>query len=157
MKIHQPLLLTAAIVIAVAACEKEETTPGPSDDDAVAVQAGEATSRTLEERMSSGKRIYAAHCSACHLAEGQGLAGVFPPVAESSYLAENGTDAAVSAILNGLSGAITVNGIEYNGAMPNLSYLSDSEIADVVTFVMNSWKNPGGEVNSDQVAAARGG
>ena len=77
--------------------------------------------------------------------------------AESSYLAENGADAAVSVILNGLSGPITVNGIDYNGAMPNLSYLSDSEIADVVTFLMNSWNNPGGEVNSEQVAAARGG
>ena len=41
--------------------------------------------------------------------------------------------------------------------MPNLSYLSDSDVADVVTFVMNSWGNPGGRVSSGEVAAARGG
>jgi len=50
-----------------------------------------------------------------------------------------------------------LNGKDYNAVMPNLAYLKDSEIADVVTFVMNSWGNPGGEVDSGQVAAARGG
>ena len=44
-------------------------------------------------------------------------------VAESSYLAENGADAAVSVILNGLSGPITVNGIDYNVWNPEVDNL----------------------------------
>jgi nitrite reductase (NO-forming)/hydroxylamine reductase len=84
------------------------------------------------------------------------MKGAFPPLAASDYLAQ-GSAAAVSAVINGLSGPITVNGVDYNSVMPALSYLSDSDVADVVTFVMNSWDNPGGEVNAAEVAAARGG
>ncbi|MBT8064195.1 MAG: c-type cytochrome [Gammaproteobacteria bacterium] len=100
--------------------------------------------------------LYAAQCSACHQANGQGLAGAFPPLAESDYLAP-GPGPAIDAVLNGLSGKITVNGTDYNAVMPNLSYLDDSEVADVILYVMNSWNNPGGDINSGMVAAARGG
>jgi nitrite reductase (NO-forming)/hydroxylamine reductase len=157
MTSNRIFLLTVALGISMSACAKEEPAPAASSDSAVAVHAAEAASRTLEERLASGEKLYAAHCSACHQANGQGLAGAFPPLAESSYLVENGSAGAIAAILNGLSGPITVNGKEYNAVMPNLSYLSDSDVADAVTFVMNSWGNPGGEVNSGEVAAARGG
>jgi len=50
-----------------------------------------------------------------------------------------------------------VNGKDYNAVMPNLSYLSDEEVAEIMTFVMNSWGNPGGDVSSGEVAAVRGG
>ncbi|MBT8058768.1 MAG: c-type cytochrome [Gammaproteobacteria bacterium] len=100
--------------------------------------------------------LYATHCSACHQANGQGLAGAFPPLAESDYLAP-GPGPAIDAVLNGLSGKITVNGTDYNAVMPKLSYLDDSEVADVILYVMNSWNNPGGDINSGMVAAARGG
>ena len=62
----------------------------------------------------------------------------------------------IHAVLNGLSGTITVNGKDYNSVMPNLSYLKDDDVADVITFVMNSWDNPG-ETSAPEVAAARGG
>jgi nitrite reductase (NO-forming)/hydroxylamine reductase len=60
-------------------------------------------------------------------------------------------------VINGLSGPITVNGVEYKAVMPNLSHLSDREVADVVTFVLNSFGNAGGEVSPAEVAAVRGG
>ena len=109
-----------------------------------------------EERMAKGKTLFSNNCAACHQAEGQGLTGAFPPLAGSDKLKEGGMFV-VNAVLNGLSGPITVNGVEYNAVMPALAYLSDSDVADIVTFVMNSWGNPGGEISSAQVAAARGG
>jgi nitrite reductase (NO-forming)/hydroxylamine reductase len=157
MKPNRIVLLTAALAVLLSACAKEEPPVAAGTDAAVAVHAAEAASRTLEERLTTGEKLYATHCAACHQANGQGLAGAFPPLAESSYLAEGGAAGAVAAVLNGLSGPITVNGKDYNAVMPNLSYLSDSEVADVVTFVMNSWNNAGGEVSSGEVAAARGG
>ncbi|HKX57110.1 MAG TPA: cytochrome D1 domain-containing protein, partial [Xanthomonadales bacterium] len=132
-----------------------QTQPG-SVDPALAVHAAEAASLSLEERIASGQKLFATHCSACHQAEGQGLKGAFPPLAGSDYLAQ-GPAVAVNAVINGLSGPVTVNGVDYNAVMPALAYLKDSEVADVVTFVMNSWGNPGGEVNAAEVAAARGG
>ncbi len=125
-------------------------------DPAVAVHAAEAASISLEERIAKGKTLFSTNCSACHQAEGQGLKGAFPPLAGSDKLQEGGMFA-VTAVLNGLSGPITVNGVDYNGVMPALAYLNDRDVADIVTFVMNSWGNPGGEVNAAQVAAARGG
>ena len=98
--------------------------------------------------------MYSAHCAACHQADGQGLGGAFPPLAASDYLAD-GPAAAIDVVLNGLNGPITVNGVGYNAVMPNLAYLSDRDVADIVTFVMNSWNNPGGEVSPEDVAAAR--
>jgi mono/diheme cytochrome c family protein len=127
MKPNRIVLLTAALAVLLSACAKEEPPVAAGTDAAVAVHAAEAASRTLEDRLTTGEKLYATHCAACHQANGQGLAGAFPPLAESSYLAEGGAAGAVAAVLNGLSGPITVNGKDYNAVMPNLSYLSDSE------------------------------
>ncbi len=157
MKFNRLLILTAAMAVSVAACAQEESAaPAQAADSAVAVHAAEASSQSLDERIANGGKIFSAHCAACHQANGQGLPGAFPPLAESDYLAA-GTGVAVAAVLNGLSGPLTVNGTDYNAVMPSLSYLSDSDVADVVTFVFNSFGNPGGEVASGEVAAARGG
>lgn len=139
MNFSPVLLFALALVICLSACRKEETA-GKSD----------------EERTASGEKLYAAHCAACHQANGQGLAGAFPPLTGSSYLAE-GAGPAISVVLNGLSGPITVNGANFNAVMPGLPYLNDDEIAKILTFIMNSWGNPGGEVSPAEVAAMRGG
>jgi len=128
----------------------------PGDDAVHAAEVASATAPGLQERISKGSKKFQSICAACHQADGKGLNGAFPPLAGSDYLAEDPMRA-VKAILNGLSGPITVNGKEYNAVMPNLSYLSDEETADVVTFVLNSFGNKGGEISSAQVAAARGG
>lgn len=150
-------IFVAALAISLSGCGREEAaTPALKVDPAVAVREANAGARSPEERMAAGKNLYAAHCAACHQSGGQGLAGAFPPLAGSDYLASGGPPAAVDAVLNGLTGPITVNGKDFNSVMPNLSYLSDSDVADVVTFVFNSWGNSGGEVNAAEVAAARG-
>lgn len=149
------IVITASLFVFITGCAKEEPAASSSAvDKAIAVQAAEGSEQSIEDRIASGKKLYAAHCAACHQASGKGLAGAFPPLAESSYLAD-GPGVVIDVILNGLSGPITVNGADYNAVMPNLSYLSDSDVANVVTFVMNSWGNPGGEASADEVAAAR--
>ncbi len=149
-------------MVFIAACgqdkQAESTAAAPAKTDpAVAVHAAEAASVSLEDRIASGKKVFAKVCAACHQAEGQGLKGAFPPLAGSDILAKEGGMLAVNAALNGRSGPITVNGVDYNSVMPPLSYLSDEDIANAVTFVLNSWGNPGGEISPAQVAAARGG
>jgi len=160
MRFSQLLGAPLACLFTLTACTQGDADQAaqtdPRTDPAVAVHAAEVATVTAEERIEKGRAIYQQHCIACHQAEGQGLAGAFPPLADSDYLDEGGS-AAVEAVINGLSGPITVNGVEYNSVMPALSYLSDPEVADVVTFVLNSWGNPGGEVNAAEVAAARGG
>jgi len=126
------------------------------DDVVHAAEVASANVATLDERISNGQRVFTANCAACHQADGKGLPGAFPPLAGSDYIASDPLKA-VHAVLNGLSGPITVNGKDYNAVMPNLAYLSNSDVADVVTFVINSFGNTGGEINVAQVAAERGG
>ncbi len=126
-------------------------------DDAVhAAELASANAANIDERIVNGARLFEANCAACHQANGEGLNGAFPPLAASDYIAADPMKA-VEAVLNGLSGPITVNGKDYNAVMPNLSYMSDADVADVVTFVVNSFGNTGGEISTAQVAAARGG
>lgn len=61
---------------------------------------------------------------------------------------------AISGVVNGLSGEITVNGEKYNQVMP-ASTLTDEEIADVFTYILNNFDNKGGEVTAAEVKAVR--
>ncbi len=117
----------------------------------------EATSRVAATQMDQvefGKQVYNQVCAACHQPNGQGVANVFPPLAESDWL-QGGPDRAIAAIVHGLSGKITVNGVDYNSVMPAMSNMSDEDIANVLTYVYNSWNNPGGRVDVSQVANVR--
>lgn len=93
----------------------------------------------LKKSMEAGKGVYNGICMACHLGEGQGIAGVFPPLAKSDYLMED-TDRAIKTLIKGMSGEVTVNGTKYNQVMPPTG-LDDQDIADVLNYVMNSWGN----------------
>ena len=90
---------------------------------------------------------------ACHQPNGGGITGAFPPLAGSDYLLSN-PSRAIDILLKGLSGKITVNGKEYDGVMPAVQ-LSDEKMANVLTYILNSWNNNGGEIKPADVAAKR--
>lgn len=103
--------------------------------------------------MERGKKVFLSVCFACHMQEGQGLPGVFPPLAGADFLKAD-KDRAVRIPIKGLSGPITVNGKQYNNVMPPQT-LDDAQIADVLTYVMNSWGNDFGTVSVSDVKRAR--
>ena len=119
-----------------------------------AVHDAEASVLTAEELKARGEGVYNANCAACHQPNGQGLAGAFPPLAESDYLQGNRNDV-ISAALFGLSGPITVNGVDYNGVMPSLGHLQDEDLAAAITYVFGSWGNELAAVSVAEVAAIR--
>jgi nitrite reductase (NO-forming) len=106
-----------------------------------------------EERILFGARVYSRNCLACHQESGQGIPGAFPPLAGADYLLSD-PERAISVLLDGLSGEITVNGQTYDGVMPAVQ-LSDEEVANVLTYTLNTWGNDGGEVSPQQVASHR--
>jgi nitrite reductase (NO-forming) len=99
--------------------------------------------------IEKGRRLYAQTCFACHQAEGQGIAGVFPPLAKSDFLMADKTRA-IRGVIKGQSGEMVVNGQKYNGVMPPV-LLSDEQIAHVLTFVRNEWGNAGDIVTVEEV------
>ncbi len=123
--------------------------------DGLAVHAAEAASAAVSaDQVAAGEKVYQAACLACHQADGKGLPNAFPPLAGSDYLAAD-LERAIGVVLHGLQGAVTVNGVTYNSVMPPMAQLSDREIADALTFAMNSWGNRLGSVSAAQVAAIR--
>jgi nitrite reductase (NO-forming) len=121
---------------------------------AAAASAASAGALTVEEQVKAGQALFAGTCSTCHQATGQGLPGVFPPLAKSDYFAKDSTRI-VDVALRGLSGKVTVNGQDYNSVMPPMNQLTDDAIANIATYVLNSWDNPGGRVTKEQVAKRR--
>jgi nitrite reductase (NO-forming) len=117
---------------------------------AAATKEGES----LEARMEHGKATFQGTCSTCHQAEGQGLASVFPPLAKSDFLMAD-KERSVHVVLAGLSGPLTVNGQGYNNVMPAWAHLTDHEIANVLTYVRNSFGNQGDPVADEEVAKVR--
>ncbi len=108
---------------------------------------------SLEESIKFGKDIYGRTCIACHQANGQGIEGAFPPLANSDYLNAD-VNRAIDIVLHGLTGEITVNGKKYNSVM-TAQALSDEEVANVLNYVYNSWDNSKKEVTPQMVEAVR--
>ncbi len=120
-----------------------------------AAKANAAGTLSKADQIAAGKQLFTGTCSVCHQANGQGLPGVFPPLAKSDYLAKQTRDHLIGIPLHGLTGKVTVNGKEYDSVMPPMTQLTDDEVANILTYVLNSWDNPGGQVSKDEVAKVR--
>jgi nitrite reductase (NO-forming) / hydroxylamine reductase len=105
-------------------------------------------------RLKAGEDVFKVACIACHQETGLGLPGAFPPLARSDFLLAN-PDRAVGIVVRGLQGEVTVNGQKFNSVMPAMTQLSDQQVADAITYVLNSWGNKGGSVAVERVAAER--
>ena len=110
-----------------------------------------APAKTKADRIKLGEVVYKTNCAACHQENGQGVDQAFPPLAKSDYLTAN-TSRVIKTVTGGLQGKLVVNGQAYNGVMPAWN-LSNEEISGVLTYVYNSWGNPGHDVTASDVKA----
>ncbi len=138
--------------------EVDSTYLGDKQSDMAAVStATDAAAKgtlTLPMQIKAGGALFNGACSVCHQANGEGLAGVFPPLAKADYLTSNKTRA-IGVVLHGLSGPVKVNGKDYNSVMPPMSQLADDEVANILTYVGNSWGNQMGAFSTAEVTRAR--
>ncbi len=126
----------------------------PAGAVASATQQEAAGTLTLETQVAAGKTLFEGACSPCHQQNGLGVPGAFPPLAGSDLLSKD-PKRAIEIALNGLSGEVSINGTTYNGVMPPQSQLPDDAIANILTYVLNSWGNKGGQITTDEVKAKR--
>ncbi len=110
--------------------------------------------KPLEQSIADGEEIYNDFCIQCHLNTGEGVSGVFPPLAKSDFLVNN-IEISIKGLKYGMSGPIVVNGDEYDGVMEDQG-LDDDEIADVLNYILNSWGNQYNEIITlEQVASVK--
>lgn len=109
--------------------------------------------QNLQESMKRGKEVYLLHCQNCHMENGEGMEGVNPPLAKTTYLKDAKKN--IGIILNGQTGEVVVNGKKYNAIMSPMNYLDDQQIADVLNYVRNNWGNKYPYISPAQVKAER--
>jgi mono/diheme cytochrome c family protein len=150
-----------------AAVEKpEQVIAGTASAKAIADKAASAAPVKIKENdasapidpkvMEAGKQEYAL-CAACHGPEGQGVPNLAPPLAGSEWVV-GPVENPIRITLRGLGGPIKVKGVDYNLAAPMMAvaHLSDEQLANVLTYVRNSFGNKASAVTPDQVKAFRG-
>jgi mono/diheme cytochrome c family protein len=101
-----------------------------------------------------GKDLYEKYCLSCHQADGNGVRGMFPPLAGNKTITGE-ADTLIRIVLHGLEGPIEVNGATYNQVMPAQDYLKDAEIAAILTYIRSSWGNNSAAVATEDVAKER--
>ena len=111
--------------------------------------------RLPKQGNQAGEAAFLANCAACHQPTGVGLPGAFPPLAGSDFLKNNDKTKIMSSVLQGITGKLVVNGVEYNNVMPAMSHLADADIANILTYVYASWGNNGTVVTAADVTGAR--
>ena len=109
--------------------------------------------KSKAERIQLGRRLFTSICAACHQPTGLGRANQFPPLAGSDYL-NSDKGRAINIVIFGRQGEVVVNGMKYNNNMPSFP-LNDQDIANVLTYVYNSFGNSGFEVTPDEVKVQR--
>jgi nitrite reductase (NO-forming) len=121
---------------------------------ATAARAMEQGTLDIKTQIAAGHVLFQGTCSVCHQPQGTGIPAVFPPLAQSDFLMAN-KQRSIEIVLKGLTGPVTVNGKTFNSVMPPMSQLRDDEIANILTYVRNTWGNQGEAVTAAEVTATR--
>ena len=150
--------LAGAAVLAMPSGATAQTTTTTAKKSTVVTKktsAKPAAGATAQEKLPDGKQVYATTCAACHQATGEGVAGVFPPLAGSEWVTGDESKLALI-ILHGVTGPIEVAGETFNGMMPPWGgTMKDADIAAVITYVRSAWGNKATPVTAAKIASIR--
>jgi mono/diheme cytochrome c family protein/glucose/arabinose dehydrogenase len=126
----------------------------------VALQAGDsvvaeaALSPVDQQRVAAGQRVFATSCAACHQLDGNGMAGLAPPLRESEWVA-GPPERTLRIVLHGLRGPVEVGGTTFQLEMPGQGHLPDKDLAAALSYVRRSFGNRASLVTPEEVAAFR--
>jgi mono/diheme cytochrome c family protein len=108
----------------------------------------------LKASIERGKKVYTERCLTCHQIDGGGVQNMNPPLVKTKWVLGDKTQL-IDIVLKGLTTGIIIDDIEYHNVMASHADLSDLQIADVLTYVRNSFGNKAKAVTEDEVKAER--
>ena len=122
------------------------------------LQAQTAKPKKVEKKetatpVSRGKLLYAANCLACHQADGSGVPNLNPPLVAPWVTGSKTT--LIQMILKGSKGKVEIDGETFHNTMPAQAHLTDQQIADILTFIRNSFGNKASAVTPAEVKTVR--
>lgn len=117
-------------------------------------QPHEVNDNLDKEELSGGAKVYSIYCGTCHQRNGQGASGRFPPLANTTWVTGN-KNLLISIVLKGMEGPIEVNGEQFNGTMPQHSFLGDQEVANVLTYIRQNFGNNASAITPEEVESVR--
>src|SRR5476649_1265996 len=100
---------------------------------------------SLSVSVKNGKAVYSKICVTCHMADGLGVQNMNPPLVKTTYVLGNKAKL-ISIVLKGFNESVEIDGNTYSNIMPSQDFLKDQEIADVLTYVRNSFGNKASSV-----------
>jgi len=125
-----------------------------SNSKAQAKKPAPARSSSIAASITRGKAVYTNTCLPCHMADGGGVPKMNPPLTATTYVLGDKTKL-IGIVLNGFSEDVEINGQYYTNTMPPQAHLADDQIADVLTYVRNSFGNKADAVTVAEVKAVR--
>ncbi|AEN73348.1 cytochrome c class I [Rhodothermus marinus SG0.5JP17-172] len=123
----------------LAACASEGQTPSASSEDQV---------------LQLGRRVFQNYCATCHQPNGQGVPGIYPPLTPNEWI-QGDKGRLIRLVLHGAQGEMKVGGEVYNNVMTAHDFLTDEQIAAVLTFIRQNFGNQADPVTPEEVAAVR--
>lgn len=151
MKKFYLIFISIALFIAACGGGKNETEQTETTQEEV---KSEPTETVAKAEVPRGQGIYKTYCQVCHQADGNGVPGMNPPLTQTEWVLGD-KERLIGVVLNGLNGEIEIKGEIYNNVMASHSFLTDKQIADVLTYVRSSFGNDASEVTEEEVAAVR--
>ena len=110
-----------------------------------------SSEKLAAQNMANGKKIYELRCLVCHQADGGGVPNMNAPLDGASNVVGNDIARMVKIIRNGYNERVALDGFYYSNAMTANPDLKDADIADVLTYIRNSWSNKASKVTLAQV------
>lgn len=109
--------------------------------------------KATKDAIQKGKLVFEQNCLVCHQVDGSGVPHLNPPLIKTSFVLGD-KKKLIGVVLKGLSD-VEIDGESYSNPMPPMNFLSDEDLANVLTYVRNSFTNKGTAVTAAEVKAAR--
>ena len=143
------------ITIYLSSCnssKKDDTSGSPEVLKSTQAQTVSEKKVDLPVYMVEGEKLYTQHCLTCHQSNGKGVSGLNPPIDNTEYVTGD-KDRLLKIIIDGSNVGLVVKGSTYSNAMPAFGTLSDSEIANIASYIRKSFGNSAEAIMEEEVAA----
>jgi len=120
----------------------------------VAIKPEAKKEEVVNEALLPGKKVFETFCATCHMKSGKGAPGMNPPLIDTEWVLGD-KERLIKIVLNGMSDPIEIKGEIYQNVMASHSWLTDQQIADVLSYVRNSWGNSASIITAEEVSAVR--